>query len=314
MARAVYELDAKCRWAVTGTPIQNRLKDFSALLKFLQVHPYRNQNDFDRDISHLWKADQVDEARKRLQRLSRCLLLRRPQGTVQLPPRTDLECEVDFSPAERQLYESIRNRAIEQIDAANNQTRGEAPGPSTYMNVLQQIEAMRMVCNLGLYYSSRHNLSGDGISHSRPLQEDWIASAQRMFNLHRNILPVQCSVCTLPLETVERLLVDDEKKPSLFSQCLQLICSDCVQTAKDRCHCAHIPPCAMAPISTATVDLEEPAVAPSRLINPLQGIHSMGLPTKVGALIRQLKKLPPDVKRYDYGNHASLFLPVSDGQ
>jgi len=171
MARSIYELNAKCRWAITGTPIQNRLKDFSSLLKFLQVYPYRDQKDFDRDISHLWKSNQVNEARKRLQRLSRCLLLRRPQGTVQLPPRRDLELEVKFTPAERQLYDSIRDQAIQQIEAANSQAGGEALGPSTYMNVLQQIEAMRMVCNLGCYYSSRHNLSGGSngaINCSRP--------------------------------------------------------------------------------------------------------------------------------------------------
>ncbi|KAK4444372.1 SNF2 family N-terminal domain-containing protein [Podospora aff. communis PSN243] len=295
MARSIQEINAKCRWAVTGTPIQNRLKDFPALLKFLQVDPYSNQRDFDRDISHLLKTEQVDEARKRLQRLSRCLLLRRPQGTVQLPPRTDLECEVAFSPAERELYDSIRNRAIEQIDSANSQG-GDASPSSTYMNVLQQIEAMRLVCNLGLHYSSRHNhSSGDAAHHSRALHGDWIATAQRMFNLRRNISPVQCGVCGLSLETIERLLVDDEKRPSLFSQCLQFMCSDCVQTAKDRCHCIHTPRCKVAPISVAGVDMEEPAVAHWGP-NVTQGVHYARLPTKVAALVSQLRKVPLDEK------------------
>ncbi|KAK0622598.1 SNF2 family N-terminal domain-containing protein [Immersiella caudata] len=296
MARSIHELDAKCRWAVTGTPLQNRLKDFSALLKFLQVDPYCDQKSFDRDISHLWKTEQADEARKRLQRLSRCLLLRRPQGTVKLPPRKDLQCEVIFSPEERQLHESIRHRAIEQINAANGQSE-EAAGSSTYMNVLQQIEAMRMVCNLGLHYSSRHNLSIGGASiSSGSTQCHWTATAQRMFNLRRNISPVQCSVCTLSLETMERLLADseEEEKPSLFSQCLQFMCSDCLQTAKDRCHCGHTPRCVVAPVSVTMNDLEPSLVAHHRL-DPSPGTL-YALPTKITALVAQLKRVPMDEK------------------
>ena len=64
MAKALCNLDAMSRWAITGTPIQNRLKDFFALLKFLRVHPYGEQRNFDNDITNLWKAGQHDEAAK----------------------------------------------------------------------------------------------------------------------------------------------------------------------------------------------------------------------------------------------------------
>ena len=43
MARAAYELRAERRWVLTGTPVQNRLKDLWSLLHFLRLEPYASQ-------------------------------------------------------------------------------------------------------------------------------------------------------------------------------------------------------------------------------------------------------------------------------
>nr|KAF6398323.1 transcription termination factor 2 [Rousettus aegyptiacus] len=69
---AVCKLQARARWAVTGTPIQNNLLDMYSLLKFLRCSPF---DDF-----NLWKS-QVDNGSKkggeRLSILTKSLLLRR---------------------------------------------------------------------------------------------------------------------------------------------------------------------------------------------------------------------------------------------
>jgi SNF2 family DNA or RNA helicase len=41
-SKACYQLNGKYKWCITGTPIQNELKDLYSLLKFLQVCDYEN--------------------------------------------------------------------------------------------------------------------------------------------------------------------------------------------------------------------------------------------------------------------------------
>ncbi|KAJ8119824.1 hypothetical protein ONZ43_g3312 [Nemania bipapillata] len=188
------------RWAVTGTPIQNRLSDLAALLKFLRVFPYDDVRRFDADITHLWKSRQAEEAVHRLKILSRCLILRRPKATINLPSRTDLRYPVHFAPDERALYEHIKTQTITTMREANR----SAP---RFVNVIQQINVMRLICNLGLHYSSQqgHNtISND--SCPQPLGADWEQAAQQTFNFRCEAGTLTCELCGLSTNMTETLL------------------------------------------------------------------------------------------------------------
>ncbi|XP_076975882.1 transcription termination factor 2 isoform X2 [Tamandua tetradactyla] len=104
---AACKLQARARWAVTGTPIQNNLLDMYSLLKFLRCSPF---DDF-----NLWKS-QVDNGTKkggeRLSILIRSLLLRRtkdqldPTGKplVMLPQRKFQLHHLKLSEDEESVY------------------------------------------------------------------------------------------------------------------------------------------------------------------------------------------------------------------
>lgn len=267
--------------------MQNRLGDLATLFKFIRAHPYTDRRCFDADISHLWKVGQYQEAIKRLKRLSKCLLLRRDKGTVSLPTRRDLQCPVDFNSEERALYNKLREKAIVSIDEAMSKDADSSKGGS-YVNVLQQIDSLRLVCNLGLHYDARH-----GKSQHDPHAGSWTSVAQNTFNMQREMGPIDCLQCSSTLDIAETELDDPTITPQrpLFFKCLSFICSDCTQRLKKTARCNHNPSCTMAPVSTSGQALES-------TLSDMLPQPERGLPSKIEALLADIKALPPDEKWY----------------
>ncbi|KAK0658015.1 SNF2 family N-terminal domain-containing protein [Cercophora newfieldiana] len=286
MARAVCSLNSVSRWAVTGTPIQNHINDLAALLKFLGVYPYSEKRVFDVDIAHTWKLGNAEEAVKRLKRLAGCLLLRRPKGIIQLPERRDRAQYVEFDPQERKLYDAARTQVIARIDESLSYGTRAAP---SFVSILQQIEAMRMICDLGLLYPNRHEMPQ---LDTAPNMDDWHTTAQRGFNLRFDMGPVQCQSCHFALDPSNNPLGEADLAKPLFARCLRFICSSCVQKASRMPTCGHVPPCPIASVSTSPSSLEEPPI--SITLKGLEG--SAYRPTKVTALVDDIRCLPSDVK------------------
>jgi hypothetical protein len=302
MAHAICALDSVSRWAVTGTPIQNRLSDLATLLKFIRIHPYTDPKRFEADISRFWKSGEDEEAVKRLKRLSACLLLRRAKDTINLPPRRDMQCPVDFTREEKAVYDKIRQQAIARIDEALYKN-SEASRTGVYVNVLQQIESLRLFCNLGLHYHARH----DKFLQSYPEPDDWACVAQQTFNVQREMGLIICLQCSSALEMTETVLDDSAatQQSPIYSRCLRFVCGDCTHKlvrAGSTAACGHSPSCPIASVSTSTSVLEEV----SELISPQTKTPSIGLPSKVEALVSDLKTLPPDVKWY-FSSSTSLL-------
>ncbi|XP_034510060.1 transcription termination factor 2 isoform X3 [Ailuropoda melanoleuca] len=111
---AVCSLQARARWAVTGTPIQNTLLDMYSLLKFLRCSPF--------DDLRLWKS-QVDNGSKkggeRLSILTKSLLLRRTKDQldstgrplVMLPQRKFQVHHLKLSDDEENVYSVLLARS-----------------------------------------------------------------------------------------------------------------------------------------------------------------------------------------------------------
>jgi hypothetical protein len=298
MAKAICSLSTTSRWAVTGTPIQNRLGDLVALLKFLQAHPYGDTGMFEADITHLWKTGKVkdvEEAVNRLKRLSACLLLRRPKETINLPPRRDLKCVVEFNVAERALYDEIKSRMIANFEETTPNSTDRSSS-TTFVNIIQQINSLRMICNMGLQYHSRYD--NTATEAGSKAQMKWAEVAQQVFDFQLEAGSIVCRFCSSSLDATETLMSQPENQTQpRFSECLRFICSECTQSLQKGSRsisCGHIMPHPTAPVSTSRTELEE-ATAPMFLIEDYQN-PLIGLPSKVTSLVTQLQAQPADVK------------------
>lgn len=99
-------LKAARRWALTGTPIQNKHGDVFALIKFLQCSPLTD--------SDLWKRWTSSKAEQRIRYLLKFLLLRRTKDELgkigeidSLPEKTLKVVPVQLTADELMVYETV---------------------------------------------------------------------------------------------------------------------------------------------------------------------------------------------------------------
>ncbi|KAK0740189.1 SNF2 family N-terminal domain-containing protein [Schizothecium vesticola] len=296
ISRSVCALSATARWAVTGTPIQNRVGDLAALLKFIRAYPYDDIRQFDAEIGKVWKTGDVEEAAQKLKKLSSSLILRRPKTVIKLPPRVDLKCCVDFTAQERKVYDKLKNNTIAQIEEVYGD--GDKKGATnSYINVIQRINAMRIMCNLGLHYDSRREISSASINGTA----SWMEQAQEIFDSEREMDRVVCAHCHAKCDLTSAIVTPETRVKPLFTRCLRYFCLDCVQDynrQQKTVTCGHNPPDPVAPVSLGLSGLEGDA----RFRLSGNAARSIQLSSKVAALVSQLVHLPPDVKSVVFSN------------
>jgi transcription termination factor 2 len=110
-AQAVCRLRGAKRWAVTGTPIQNKELDMYSLLRFLRCYPF--------DEYKLWKNwvdNKTSMGQQRLNTIVKSLLLRRTKcqksnvtgkAIVELPKKSVVEHSISLADSERQVYDKV---------------------------------------------------------------------------------------------------------------------------------------------------------------------------------------------------------------
>ncbi|KAI7054941.1 hypothetical protein KC340_g18554 [Hortaea werneckii] len=274
-AQAVYALQAARRWAVTGTPIQNRIDDLAGLYRFLRVYPYDEPPLFRNQIKLLCDMSNKNEAGDRLKRLIQSIMLRRSITHVTLPERKDLICRLDFSSEERALYDSAKNDTLGCISATvEDQESG--------INALQALNRLRLLCNHGTLYHGRH-------PKYQPIQRDapeWQQSdAQDAYNAMVMAGSALCFACKADIGSgsaeVADQVVGTAVRP-ILSRCMQLYCCSCQeQPGGERLSCGHQPSHGFHHVCTLSSDM--PTSSPQN--SPVEK-----MPTKIQALLRDVQE------------------------
>nr|HEX4315007.1 DEAD/DEAH box helicase [Kofleriaceae bacterium] len=118
VARAAYELNARWRVTLSGTPIENRLDELWSQLHFTNPGMLGGRADFQERWAEPIGAGDRDAAARLRERI-RPFVLRRLKREVatELPPRTDSVMYVELDDNERATYDAIRAATQREIVA-----------------------------------------------------------------------------------------------------------------------------------------------------------------------------------------------------
>lgn len=144
-SKAITELNARYRVALSGTPVMNNTFDLYGQFAFLVPGMFGSREFFKREYANPIDRDGDADKIRALQKLTAPFLLRRTKEQVapELPEKTEsiLWCEMDND--QRMAYESIRENVRSNLFVEIGE-RGLAAGK---LNVLQGIMKLRQVCN-----------------------------------------------------------------------------------------------------------------------------------------------------------------------
>jgi len=145
-ARALRDLDADWRLALTGTPIENRLSELWSILRVTSPGLLGSWEQFRARYAVPIEKFGDDGRRQALAALLRPFVLRRTKNEVarDLPDRTEVVRSVRLSPEERALYEELRRATLEDLERAKKDPDRDASGMRFVL--LASLTRLRQLC------------------------------------------------------------------------------------------------------------------------------------------------------------------------
>ncbi|RAH68766.1 DEAD/DEAH box helicase [Aspergillus aculeatinus CBS 121060] len=149
--KAVSSLKAHFRWCLTGTPIQNSIDDYGALLSFMQMPVLETKSAFDYWIASPVKRQQPGYIRT-LQALVAATAFRRTKKTLdsalQLPKKVERTELIHLTAADREVYDYFKAKASKTAAKLSGEAQdpGKQAGADT---TLALINILRLICDYG---------------------------------------------------------------------------------------------------------------------------------------------------------------------
>ena len=151
-AKALRRLPADARFALTGTPVENRLTELWALLDWTTPGLLGPLEPFRRSVALPIERYRDPEAAEALSRVTRPFLLRRrksdPAIAPDLPPKTEVDRVVPLTVEQASLYQAVTDEALATI--------AESEGIERRGLVLKLLTALKQICNHPGQYLHQH--------------------------------------------------------------------------------------------------------------------------------------------------------------
>ncbi|KAG5363584.1 DNA repair protein [Yarrowia sp. B02] len=236
-AKACCLLQATNKWALTGTPIHNRLEDLFSILKFLGAAPWNDFIYWRNFITLPFQEGKIVSALMTVQCILEPIVLRRTKNMKQadgsplvvLPKKTINIEKVSLTDQERVIYTYVLARAQTSLQKSEaHETVGR-----NYLNILTQILRLRQsCCDPALILRPDAELPSDEqlqaeenesqlTSMIRRYEDDTQTSAGEysskiMARLQDQTAPPECPICA---EDISKLAI---------SKCLHMGCVHCL--------------------------------------------------------------------------------------
>lgn len=201
------------RLCLTGTPVQNKLDDVFALIKFLRLDPFDDKNIWTEFIGTPVKYGQPLGV-ARLQTIMKCITLRRTKETktpdgvriLSLPPRRDELRYLKFDEQEQTIYDQFFDESKAEFNALSNKNEVM----KNYVGILQKILRLRQICDHFELVRGK-GLGDDPSQDASSTYEDIVAAIAReginatrasaIFAILRESATTQCVECGAELCT-----------------------------------------------------------------------------------------------------------------
>ncbi|KAF9260752.1 hypothetical protein L218DRAFT_906857 [Marasmius fiardii PR-910] len=208
-AKACCELEAKFRWALTGTPMQNDVAELFSLLKFLHIKPFNDWERFNSQIAKPVKNGRgANTAMKRLQVVLQNIMLRRRKddqmngkALVELPKRTVNIVSCLFSESEQQFYSELAGKMEQVLDKLNEDAYRSGKAQANYISVLLLLLRLRQACDHPILVSKDYKSDLDAVeskgaknSDIDDTDADDLAAAFGQLGVTK-----KCEVCTIEI-------------------------------------------------------------------------------------------------------------------
>ena len=149
-ARAVKEIEAGFKLALTGTPVENRLSELWSIFDYLMPGFLYGYTKFRQELESPIVQSEDEEARKRLQRMIAPFVLRRLKKDVltDLPEKLEETMVAELSGEQQKLYDASVKRMMLMLDK-----QSEEEFRSAKITILAELTRLRQLCcDPGLIY------------------------------------------------------------------------------------------------------------------------------------------------------------------
>ena len=222
--KAVCDLAARSRWALTGTPIQNHLGDLHSLLRFIRLAPLDDKELWRRTVDRPVNAGDA-RGFDRLVTVVAAVALRRtktqklPDGryVVQLPDKKVRVERVDLDLEDRDLYARYLARAKREVDRAD--AEGEFGG-AFYATILECILRLRQLCCHSALVPGVATDDGGGERLNALPDAD---ALERLLRVLRAGGMDDCAICLNDMS--------DPRAKAVVTPCAHVFCRPCVAKA-----------------------------------------------------------------------------------